>query len=93
MTRQLISTNRQLLLRHVTRSVRHAAGFVQVRFEDIASELLESRLWTVRATWCPVARPVLALATMDHCSLAYSDFAAIRMGMSGSASFQRVRKS
>ena len=30
MTRQLISTNRQLLLRHVTRSVRRAAGFVQV---------------------------------------------------------------
>ena len=50
MTRQLISTNRQLLLRHVTRSVRRAAGFVQVRFKDIVSDLLERRLWTVRAT-------------------------------------------
>ena len=35
MTRQLISTNRKLLLRHVTRSVRRAAGFVQVRLPDI----------------------------------------------------------
>ncbi|MGB9430890.1 MAG: hypothetical protein WBQ89_01485, partial [Candidatus Acidiferrum sp.] len=44
MTRQLISTNRQLLLHHVTRSVRRAAGFVQVSFEDIASDFLERRL-------------------------------------------------
>jgi hypothetical protein len=29
----------------------------------------------------------------DYCSLAYSDLAAMRMGMSGSASFQSVRKS
>ncbi len=43
MTRQLISTNRQLLFRHVTRSVRRAAGFVQVWFEDIATDLLEPR--------------------------------------------------
>jgi len=28
-----------------------------------------------------------------HCSFAYSDFASFRMGMSGSASFQRVKKS
>jgi hypothetical protein len=28
-----------------------------------------------------------------HCSLAYSALACFRMGMSGSASFQRVRKS
>jgi len=34
MTRQLISTNRQLLLHHVTRSVRRAAGFVQVPFGE-----------------------------------------------------------
>jgi len=31
--------------------------------------------------------------TLTHCSFAYSALAAIRMGMSGSASFQRVRKS
>ncbi len=29
----------------------------------------------------------------DHFSLAYSDFAAMRMGMSGSASLQRTKKS
>jgi hypothetical protein len=29
----------------------------------------------------------------SYCSLAYSVFASFRMGMSGSASFQRVRKS
>jgi hypothetical protein len=28
-----------------------------------------------------------------HCSFAYSALASLRMGMSGSASFQRVRKS
>jgi hypothetical protein len=28
-----------------------------------------------------------------HCSFAYSALACLRMGMSGSASFQRVRKS
>ena len=38
MTRQLISTNRQLLLRHVTRSVRRAAGFVQVRFWEVSPD-------------------------------------------------------
>ncbi len=39
MTRQLISTNRQLLLRHVTRSVRRAAGFVQVRLWEDAKKV------------------------------------------------------
>jgi hypothetical protein len=34
MTRQLISTNRQLLLRHHMRSVRRTAGFVQVALPD-----------------------------------------------------------
>jgi hypothetical protein len=29
----------------------------------------------------------------SYCSFAYSDLASFRMGMSGSASFQRVRKS
>jgi hypothetical protein len=28
-----------------------------------------------------------------YCSFVYSDFASFRMGMSGAASFQRVRKS
>ena len=45
MTRQLISTNRQLLLRHVTRSVRRAAGFVQVPFGDMVSDFPEPRFW------------------------------------------------
>ena len=30
---------------------------------------------------------------MDHCSFAYSALACFSMGMSGSASFQRARKS
>jgi hypothetical protein len=30
--------------------------------------------------------------TLTHCSLAYSAFAEMRMGMSGSASFQSARK-
>ena len=47
MTRQLISTNRQLLLRHVTRSVRRAAGFVQVPFEDMVSDFPERRFLPV----------------------------------------------
>jgi hypothetical protein len=33
------------------------------------------------------------LASVDYCSFAYSALACSRMGMSGSASFQRVRKS
>jgi hypothetical protein len=32
-------------------------------------------------------------SSVAHCSLAYSALACLRMGMSGSASFQRVRKS
>ena len=38
-----------------------------------------------------VKAPTLGRAI--HFSFAYSDFAAMRMGMSGSASFQSVRKS
>ena len=41
MTRQLISTNRQLLLRHVTRSVRRAAGFVQTAFEERRTQAIQ----------------------------------------------------
>jgi hypothetical protein len=33
------------------------------------------------------------LTPIDYCSFVYSAFASFRMGMSGSASFQRVRKS
>jgi len=37
MTRQLISTSRQPLLRHLTRSVRRAVGFVQVGLWEVIS--------------------------------------------------------
>jgi hypothetical protein len=37
--------------------------------------------------------PILCSNPDSYFSFAYSDLAAIRMGMSGSASFQRVRKS
>ena len=38
MTRQLISTKKQPLLRHLTRSVRRAGGFVLVALPDIAAQ-------------------------------------------------------
>ena len=70
MTRQLISTNRQLLLRHVTRSVRRAAGFVQVPLWEVAarltvfacmSELLNGNDSTGAA--CPNGKPSASQAT------------------------------
>ena len=42
---------------------------------------------------CWGLREMLGKFAVNHCNLAYSDLACFRMGMSGSASFQRVRKS
>ena len=53
MTRQLISTNRQLLLRHVTRSVRRAAGFVQVPLWEITVGLTISAICVFGADMRP----------------------------------------
>ena len=56
-----------------------------------------------RAAFLPRLRPLAEIlgrtranvnaAPPDYCNFAYSAFACFRMGMSGSASFQRVRKS
>src|SRR5262249_38214737 len=48
-----------------------------------------------RRTLSPMdPNPVITtVASTDYCSLEYSAFACFRMGMSGSASFQRSRKS
>ncbi len=40
-----------------------------------------------------MSQPVAKTATLAYCNLAYSTLARLRMGMSGSASFQSTRKS
>jgi len=59
----------------------------------VARHLL--RLLSIRRTSCHISggRQESVSYTCSYCSFAYSVFACFRMGRSGSASLQRVRKS
>jgi hypothetical protein len=59
--------------------------------------MIQARFAKLTSGPAPEARSQISVgnpsAALSYCSLAYSAFAAMRMGMSGSASFHRVRKS
>jgi ketosteroid isomerase-like protein len=66
------------------------------RGKDTGGRARATRIWLKQQQgWRLVAAQVTALSPRNECyfSLAYSALAEMRMGMSGSASFQRARKS
>lgn len=55
--------------------------------------LSESALDNNKLTECTTKRGTAYTTFFSYCSLVYSDLASFRMRMSGSASFQRMKKS
>ena len=66
---------------------------VPPRRPDTTRHLVVMESITLEIPLCRLKRVIAWVATIDYCCFAYSALASLRMGMSGSASFQKVRKS
>ena len=72
---------------------RYQTGELPRKSTRLAEDQEQSVFTSRRVARTTHEKEIVRRRSVDHCSFAYSALASLRMGMSGSASFQRERKS